>query len=320
MFLARSSRGKAEWAKMDPLSDVFMAMRVTSSGCVRLEFRAPWGFRFEGYEHAHFGVIARGNCWLSVGEDGKGRLLSQGDCWLLPRGTTHLLRDQPGSPVRAYHEVRSRKTGGVVKFGEGGQPTAIVVGNFTFDGQSSRWLTDVLPEVIVFRMDQGDSSAMRIILEILAQESHSESMGSAVVVSRLADIVFVQAVRAYAAQNEGVDAGWLHAIGDAQMSTVLRAMHEEIERRWTVGSLAAAAGMSRSGFAARFKEMLGEPPLEYLTRWRMHKAAQLLREGEMKAAKVASLVGYESDGAFNKAFRRTIGMAPGAYRRSYSRN
>ena len=101
------------------------------------------------------------------------------------------------------------------------------------------------------------------------------------------------------------------------MSSVLRAMHEAIEKRWTVASLASTSGMSRSGFAARFKQALGESPLEYLTRWRMYKAAQLLREGDRKIAEVASLVGYESDAAFNKAFKRIIGAAPGAYRKSF---
>jgi AraC-like DNA-binding protein len=302
---------------VDPLSDVFMAMRVKTSFCVRLKFRAPWGFRFDGYEHAHFGVVARGHCWLSLGEGEKAVLLTEGDCWLLPRGDTHTLRDQPGRAVRSYDEVRPRKVSGVLRYGGGGRTTTMIIGNFTFDGQSSKWLTDVLPRLIAFRMDQGRSSAMQTILQILAAESQTESMGSAIVVSRLADILFVQAVRAHAAREKGLEAGWLRAVGDSQMSMALRAMHEGIEKHWTVASLASTAGMSRSGFAARFKQVLGESPLEYLTRWRMHRAAQLLRESDMKVAKVASLVGYESDGAFNKTFKRTIGMAPGAYRRSF---
>jgi AraC-like DNA-binding protein len=303
---------------MDPLSDVFMAMRVKTSDCVRLEFTAPWGFRFDGYEHAHFGVITRGKCWLSVGDSSNLTPLTEGDCWLLPRGDTHMLRDHPETPVRPYREVVSRKVGGVLRQGGGadGAATDIIIGNFRFDGQSSKWLTDVLPPVIAFRMDQGHSSAMQAILQILSLESRTDSMGAAIVLGRLADILFVQAIRAHAAQDDSPKGGWLRAIRDPQMSFALRAMHEGIEKRWTVAALAASAGMSRSGFAARFKQVLGESPLGYLTRWRMCKATQLLREGDMKVAKVASLVGYESDGAFNKMFKRTIGVAPGAYRRS----
>ena len=302
---------------MDPLSHVFLAMRVKTSECVRLEFSGSWGFRFDGYEHAHFGVISEGSCWLSLQQHSKAKPLKSGDIWLLPRGCTHFLRNAPLTEVRPYDEIRFKKTGGLLRHaaGEEGR-TTIIVGNFTFDGPSGKWLTDVLPEIIAFRMDQGDFSAMQAILQILAVESQSESMGSSVVVSRLADILFVQAIRAYADQSGSRGAGWLRGIGDPQLRLALTVMHEAIEKRWTVASLASIAGMSRSGFAARFEEVLGEPPLKYLTRWRMYQATQLLRESDLKVAKIASLVGYESDGSFNKTFKRTIGTAPGAYRKS----
>lgn len=302
---------------MDPLSHVFQAMRVNTSECVRLEFRGSWGFRFDGYEHAHFGVISHGSCWLNLEENSEPKPLNAGDVWLLPRGHTHILRDDRMTEVRPYDEVRSKKTGGLLRHGSrSGRLTTIIVGNFTFDGQSGKWLTDLLPEIITFRMDEGNFSAMQAILQILAIESKTESMGFSIVVSRLADILFVQAIRAYAAESHSRDAGWLGAIGDRQLRLALDAMHEGVGKRWTVESLASIARMSRSGFAARFKEVLGESPLQYLTRWRMYKAAQFLRESNFKAAKIASLVGYESDGAFNKAFKKATGTAPGAYRRA----
>ena len=301
---------------MDPLSHVFMAMRVKTSECIRLEFGGSWGFRFNGYEHAHFGVVSRGNCWLST-QHLKPTLLSAGDCWLLPRGSEHVVSARRDSKIRPYEHVRPRKRKGLVRYSSGhGATTKIIVGNFTFDGPSGKWLTDALPEVITFRMDQGQSSAMQTILQILTLESQAENMGSSVVVSRLADILFVQAIRAHAAQAGATGAGWLQGLADRQLRAALRAMHEEFEKQWTVGELASAAGMSRSAFAARFKQVLSESPIEYLTRWRMHRAMQLLREGDLKIAKVASLVGYESDGAFNKSFKRAIGIAPGAYRKA----
>ncbi len=303
---------------MDPLSDVFMAMRVKTSNCVRLEFSGPWAFCFDGYEHAHFGVVVRGRCWISLGDSLKLLPLSEGDCWLLPRGDTHTLRGQPGTQVRPYSEVVVRKKRGVVRYGEAGAPAHIIIGNFTFDGQSSKWLTNVLPQLIQFRMDQGQPSAMQAILQILSLESQNESMGTAIMLGRLADILFVQAIRAHAAQDDSPQGGWLRAIRDPQMSFVLRVMHEAIDKHWTVASLASRSGMSRSGFAARFKQAVGESPLEYLTRWRMYKGTQLLREGDMNIAEVAGLVGYQSDAAFNKAFKRIIGVAPGTYRKSFS--
>jgi AraC-like DNA-binding protein/mannose-6-phosphate isomerase-like protein (cupin superfamily) len=303
---------------MDPLSHVFMGMHVKTSNSVQLEFQGSWGFRFHGYEHAHFGVIGRGACWLSVGGNDKPCPLTEGDCWLLPRGHQHILRERPASRVREYEEIRMNKKGGVVRHQEGeGPATTIIVGNFTFDGHSGKWLTDLLPELIAFRMDRGTSSAMQAILQILSLESQAESMGSVVVISRLADILFVQGVRAYAAQSGSGGTGWLRGIGDRKLSAALSAMHETISRQWTVASLASVAGMSRSGFAARFREVLGETPLDYLTRWRVHRASQLLREDDMKIMKVAGLVGYASEGAFSRVFKRATGIAPGKYKRSF---
>ncbi|HWF37325.1 MAG TPA: AraC family transcriptional regulator [Candidatus Acidoferrales bacterium] len=300
---------------MDPLSNVFMAMRVKTSECIRLEFSGSWGFRFDGYEHAHFGVVSRGNCWLSTRGKIEPTLLSAGDCWLLPRGDTHSLSACRDSKIRPYDDVRGRKAGGLLRYKDGqGHLTKIIVGNFTFDESSGKWLTDVLPEVITFRMDRGHSAAMPTILQILALESQTENMGSTVVVSRLADILFVQAIRAHAVQAGTTSAGWLQGLADRQLRLALRAMHEDFGKEWTVADLASVAGMSRSAFAARFSEVLRESPIEYLTRWRMHRAMQLLRDGDLKIAKVAGLVGYESDGAFNKSFKRAIGIAPGAYR------
>ena len=301
---------------MDPLSQVFLAMRVKTSECVRLEFGGRWGFRFEGYDHAHFGVISEGRCWLSL-EGASARLLGPGDCWLLPQGHTHVLRNQLTTRVRPYDEIRGNKKRGVLRHSRGKSTTTIIVGNFTFDGQSAQWLTEVLPELIQFRVDQGNSSAMQTIVQLLMLESQTDSMGSAVVLSSLADILFVRAMRAYVEQAGPDAAGWLRATGDPQLSFALAAMHEAVERRWTVATLASSAGMSRSGFAARFKNVVGESPLEYLTRWRVHKATQLLRETDFKIAKIAALVGYESDAAFNRTFKKTIGAAPGEYRKSF---
>ncbi len=327
VLLERPEQSRPDQLRIDPLSQVFLAMRVKNSECVRLELAGTWGFRFEGYDHAHFGVISQGSCWLSIDEGGKPIRLGPGDCWLLPQGHTHALRDQRSTSVRPYKEIQHKKTGGVVRHGRGTNSTTIIVGNFTFDGQSGKWLTDILPRLIQFRMDQSradhfrtdqlNSSAMDTILQLLALESQTEGMGSTVVVSRLADILFVQAVRAYVHQAGVSAAGWLKAIGDRQLRFALTAMHEAVERRWTVALLASSAGMSRSGFAARFKELVGESPLEYLTRWRMYKATQFLRESDLKVAKIASLVGYESDGAFNRTFKKSVGEAPGEYRRSF---
>jgi AraC-like DNA-binding protein len=135
------------------------------------------------------------------------------------------------------------------------------------------------------------------------------------VVSRLADIVFVQAIRAHIAAAGPEEAGWLAALSDPRIGPALRAIHADAARPWTVEALAAIAGQSRSGFALRFRQRVGEAPLAYLTRWRMFRAGCLLRQGDQSLGQIADLVGYDSEPAFAKAFKRETGLAPGAYRR-----
>ena len=157
-------------------------------------------------------------------------------------------------------------------------------------------------------------------LELLASEVDATKLssepGSEVAVRRLADLLLIQALRAHIADTHGEQTGWLHALSDSHIGAALNSMHQRIEHPWTVASLASEAGMSRSAFAQRFKELMSESPLEYLTRWRMYRGSDLLRESDRKLADVAQAVGYDSDGAFHKAFKRVLGIAPGEYRRS----
>ena len=175
----------------------------------------------------------------------------------------------------------------------------------------------LLPELILVKADQAQTLALHATSQLLASEMAEPAPGSEVMVNRLADILFIQCVRAHiASSSENCKSGWLRAIFDPKIGAALKAMHERVENPWTVETLAASAGMSRSAFALRFKELLGETPLEYLTNWRMYKATDLLREDDGKLFEVAKSVGYDSDAAFSKAFKRVLGMAPKEYRRS----
>jgi AraC-like DNA-binding protein len=226
---------------------------------------------------------------------------------------------KPNAEIRPYEEIQSLKKGGLLRYAENGdQATTFIIGNVTLDEQAGKWLTDLLPPLIAFRTDRSkSSSSMRAVLEILSRECQFPNMGSTVVASRLADILFVEAIRAYVEEAGGEAAGWLRALTDSKLSTALSAVHGALDRRWTVASLAETAGLSRSAFAPRFKEVLGETPLDYLTRLRMYKAAQMLRESDVKIARVANMVGYESEGSFSKVFKATIGLPPGAYRGTF---
>jgi transcriptional regulator GlxA family with amidase domain len=136
------------------------------------------------------------------------------------------------------------------------------------------------------------------------------------VLKRLADIFLLQMIRAHISSSTCRQTAWLRALSDPRIGAALRSMHEKIEQPWSVAELASAANMSRSAFALRFRQMVGETPLEYLTRWRIYKATVLLRDGDKKLTEVANAVGYDSDGSFSKTFKRIVGVAPGEYRRA----
>ncbi|WP_035059730.1 AraC family transcriptional regulator [Andreprevotia chitinilytica] len=300
---------------MDPLDDVFSAMRVQSALYARLETTAPWGLSLAGGQSARFGLVVRGHCWLSVEELEHPIALIAGDCYVLARGTPYILRDDLNTPTVSCTQVVRDKIGGVVELGGGGAPATIVCGWFNFDQAGAQPLIDLIPPVLHVRMDQARTETLQATLQLLALETAAPDLGSGIVVSRLADIIFVQAIRAHVAAMSAHEAGWLAALRDRKIGQAVRAMHRDIARPWTVETLAATAGLSRSAFAARFKACVGESPLEYLTHWRMYRASSLLRQQNNSLSQIASAVGYQSEVAFSKAFKRATGSPPGGYRR-----
>lgn len=315
---------------MDPITDIFRTLHVTAVVHSRLEATAPWGLMREAHieervtpsgkrisptELAHFGMVSRGNCWLSVEGMADPIPLTGGDCFLLAPRTSFILRDQPKTRPRSFCEVAPKENSNVAHYGGGGAPTTIVSGFLSFDSASLKPITHLLPSLILVKADQAQTLALHNTVRMLASEMEAESPGSEVVANRLAEVLFIQTLRAHIASGaESRKLGWLRAIFDPQVGAALRAVHADVNGSWTVESLAAAAGMSRSAFAARFKELLGQTPLDYVTEWRMQKAVLLLKEEDRKLVEVAQLVGYESDAAFSKAFKRVVGVTPGEYR------
>ena len=316
---------------MDPITDLFNTMHVASVVQARLEATAPWGLIREAEEEAgahsvapnspsqlaHFGMVSRGNCWLSVKGMPDALPLTGGDCFLLAPASTYALRDNPRTRAHSFCEAAPKNGSNVIHYGGGGAPTTIISGWFSFGPMSVKPLKRLLPELILVKADQAQSLALHSTLQLLASEMAEPAPGSEVMVNRLADVLFIQCVRAHiAASSESCKSGWLRAIFDPKIGVALKAMHEKVENPWTVETLAVAAGMSRSAFALRFKELLGETPLEYLTNWRMYKAIGSLQKDDRKLFEIAKSVGYDSDAAFSKAFKRVLGVAPREYRRS----
>jgi AraC-like DNA-binding protein len=317
-----------EELNVDPISDIFRTMHITAFGQHRLEATAPWGLIQEkqaddvtpsAQKHApidlaHFAMLSRGNCWLSVAGISDPIPLTGGDCFLLARDTSIVMRDSPRTgPRSTFREIATKADGNVVHYGGGGAPTTIVCGSFSLDRASLRPITQLLPSFILIKADQARTLALQSTMQALASEMAEQAPGSGVVATRLAEVLFIQVLRAHIASGPERNKGWLRAVFDPQLGTALSAIHDRVNTAWTVESLAEAAGMSRSAFAARFKELLGQTPLEYVTGWRMQKAMRLLEQRDKKLIDVARSVGYESDAAFSKAFKRVVGANPGQY-------
>ncbi|MBV8833000.1 MAG: AraC family transcriptional regulator [Acidobacteriaceae bacterium] len=305
---------------MDPITDVFTAMRVDSLVYGRIELTAPWGLRFDKGDYACLGTVARGNAWLTVEGREQPIALAGGDCFcLFAQSHEYTLGHHPQALAANMEDVARTKCDGVIRHGGGGTLTTILGGKFTFDKPNSRPLVDLLPPFIHVTNDRVQALPLQQSLQLFAAEAAQSYLGSYLVLKRLGDILLLQLIREYVSSSTCLQTRWLRALSDPRIGGVLRSIHEKIEQPWTVGELASQAGMSRSAFALRFKEVVGETPLDYLTRWRVYRAAVLLKEGDRKLSEIANAVGYDSDGSFNKTFKRIVGVTPGEYRRAHDR-
>lgn len=301
---------------MDPLTDILAGLRIRTASYTRLDATAPWGIKSPGERGINFVLVLRGSALLSVGDAAQPVALCGGDVFIMLEALPYRLIDREDSALIDCVEVEKLRVDNAIKIGGGGALTTFVSGAFELDALEARPLLKALPSLLCLKLDAHRSLAFQSVLEMLALETESPGMGSQAVVSRLFELLFVHAVRAYALQADGPGQGWLAALADRHLARALQAMHAEPAEDWTVESLARSAGMSRSGFAARFKSVVGQTPLDYLTQWRMYCAVRLLQQQDIALADVSRQVGYESVAAFNRVFRRETAMTPGAFRKS----
>ncbi|MFS4092265.1 AraC family transcriptional regulator [Streptomyces sp. AF1A] len=302
---------------MDPLNDVLALLDMRSAQFARLEATGPWAISFPGYQHIKLGAVLGGACWVET-EGVRPVRVADGDCYLLGNGRPYRLSSDPGVPARPSSEVFSGFVeGGTVRVAPAGsQPDAVVVGcGFHLDTANAAVLVDVLPPLVHVPAASDEAGAIRTALHMLRRETAAAEVGGALIVERLAHIVLVQVLRSHIAAQGATGRAWLTALADPAIGTALGLIHEAPAHPWTVAELAAKAGMSRSHFAARFSELVGTPPLEYLATWRIRSAARELRTGNRTIASIAAQYGYGSESAFSHAFKRVTGLAPGRYRR-----
>ena len=303
---------------MDPLSEVFGSLGIQNAIYTRLEATAPWGFHYPENRdpRIRFGLMVRGSALLKFKNQRQAIPLSAGDVFIsILSDEPFTLVDHPRSRVADYRELRKLEVDCVIHYGGGGAPTTLVNGSFGMNVFQAPLISAILPRYLHLRLDQTRSHAFQSVLDLLAAETAQPGMASSRLINCLYESLFVYAIRAYASSSEAPPKGWLAAMSDKHLAKAIRAMHVGFDTSWSVESLAREALMSRSAFALKFKTVLGRTPLEYLTRWRMYKAAALIRSHDMSFSEVASAIGYGSESSFSRVFRREMGVAPREYRR-----
>lgn len=300
---------------MDVLSDVLQTFRLRSSVFAMTELAAPWGMSTAGIAQSIFHVILRGGGWLEV-DGAPGTRVDAGDIVLVAPRRPHTLRDTPRSRVRPIEQLLAEGAFAPGRKPPPGRPTThLMCGCFDVDDAGSSMLLAALPPVIHLRDIQHAGPWLEHTVKLMSYEAARDRPGSETIVNRLCDALFVYVVRGVIESLTSSNASWLRGLSDPRIGAALHLIHERPADPWSVASLATKVGLSRSGFALRFAELVGESPMRYLTRWRLQKAIELLRTGEPSIAEVASRVGYDSESSFHKAFKRTLGVAPGAHRR-----
>jgi AraC-like DNA-binding protein len=306
---------------VDVLSDVLQMARMQQTFVARVRASAPWALRMGGGNKAFFHAILSGTCTLVLESSGETHTLGTGDIVLLPRGDVHTVSTPgAGAPMDLVGQVGiSPGACPGFSFGGGGEEVLAVTGVFEFDTPDDAPLARMLPPLVLVRGRSPEAVQwVESTFRFLTSEFSGDTPGTEVVLQRLADLVFLQTVRAYLHASGPKSQGWLGALADPQVGQALRLLHEAPSRRWSVEELAEAAGLSRSRFAERFRQGVGESPMEYLSRLRMRKAAALLRGGRPKLLEVAQQTGYESESAFSTAFKRWAGVSPGDYRQRHA--
>lgn len=304
---------------MDIVTEVLSTLRVTSALFARFEATAPWGIHFAVERVVKFCLVTQGSCWLTMDDKPESIRLEKGDFFATSHGARYRIGDSPQTAAHPIEELlgpAKRPTTEAIHIGgKGTASTALLNGLIAFDDLGGVHLGELFPPLILIRQAQAEHSGFATYLHLLTKEGSSEEPGSRLIANWLGGILFVHAIRIYAASPESNQPGWIGALTDPHIATAIRVMHEQVARSWTVNELARLSGMSRSSFAVRFKELVGMPPLDYLGNWRIYLAMRAFRDSTETLAQVALTVGYESDSAFSKAFKRKTGLTPAQYRR-----
>jgi len=314
---------------MDALSDVLRVVRLKGAIFFDLRVSPPWvaetpagativSSMFPGADHLiPYHVVTRGWCWVGM-VDGSAIRLDQGDVVVFPHGHAHVMSSEPGmrgeQDIDRYRHSHDRRLPFTISLGESsGEAGQIVCGFLGCDARPFNPLLEALPPI--FRVSESSGGRIAAFVQYAIAESNEPRAGGESVLGRLSELMFVEVVRQYIETLPPEQTGWLAGLRDQFVGRAIAALHREPARAWTLESLSREVGLSRSALAERFTALVGQPAMQYLTNWRMQLAATQLLSGKDGVAAVAESVGYESEAAFSRAFKKVVGMAPGSWRK-----
>lgn len=309
---------RISWEPVDPLGEALHCLHMSSAFYTRSEFTAPWGLALPSFPDClMFHVVIKGRCWLEV-EGTTPYLLQPGVLALVPHGHGHQLLSEPNIPTAKLFDLPSEQISEryeIIRHGQGGEPATLICGTVRFEHPSAHQLIRLLPRLIYVEAWQSPQVEwIQSTLHLMAFEAKTMRPGGETIITRLADILVIQTIRSWMAKDPQAKTGWLAALQDKQIGSAILFIQRYPERRWTVESLANEVAMSRSAFADRFKKLVGEPPMQYLTRWRMNLALSSLKHENVSLGELAHRLGYQSEAAFSRTFKRIIGSSPGSVR------
>ena len=292
--------------------------RVRGAMLANVRAGAPWGLALPRSAGASFHALTSGTAWLRT-DGAEPAQLMPGDLLLLPTGIPHRLSSTPDGRCRAFDrslKERLMTAEGDLPLEGPGAVTTFICAGYDYDQDVAQSLLSLLPSVLHVPADPVSGTRIATTVSLLAGELGTRQAGARAAVGRLIDLLLILAVRAWSAEAAEEPPSWLRALNDPSITVVLGALHDRPDHPWTIESLADEAHVSRATLARRFTALVGEPPLTYLTRWRMDLAARRLKDTTEPVEAIARGVGYTSEYAFNRAFKRLRGQAPGRYRRA----
>jgi AraC-like DNA-binding protein len=319
---------------MDGLSDVLRAVRLTGAVYFDTKARSPWIAEtppmatirakvMPEFDHVmSFHVLLEGECWAQLADESEPPVrLESGDAVLFPGGDAHFMTDELGrrsKPDLAMFEQCSRSPQPFVlrELGGTGSNSRFVCGYLGSDARPFNPILAALPRMLHVRDSSASGHVTHDLIRIALQETETPVAGGATILSKLSELMFLHAVRQHIDSLPVESTGWLGGLRDRSIGAALRLMHSRPAEAWTLDELAREVGMSRSAFADRFARLMGVPAMQYLANWRLQLAARLLEREHLSIAQAAAEVGYESEAAFNRAFKRQVGVPPGAWRRT----